>query len=197
VRNVEFRRAGPEDLSAILKLQSENYIAHLSPQERAEGFLSAEFTPAQLADMAADLGIIVAADSRSLLGYLCAFRTDMRSDSPVIAKMLESFAAAQYDGRPLSSYTTFIYGPVCIGRAHRRRGLLRGLYRVLRAEVEGKFEVGVAFVARDNPHSLQAHVAGLGMREVGEFEAGGNTYVLVAFKVSLTDSNNRGEKIGA
>ena len=43
--------------------------------------------------------------------------------------------------------------------------------------------MGVAFVSRDNPHSLHAHVAGLGMTEVGEFEVKGNIYVILAFRV--------------
>ena len=53
----------------------------------------------------------------------------------------------------------------------------------MQREVAGRFEVGVAFVARNNPHSLKAHVAGLGMAEVGEFEVKGSVYVILAFKV--------------
>jgi len=180
---VEFRRAQPQDFSAILKIQSANYVGNLSAEERREGFLSAEFTPEQVAEMVGDLGIIVAGDSESVLGYLCGFRCDFNHQSPVIAKMLEAFDSVEYEGKPLSSYRLFIYGPVCIDRPHRRRGLLRGLYEALKQEVTGQFEVGVAFVARNNPHSLRAHVDGLGMAEVGEFEVKGNVYVILAFKV--------------
>ncbi len=180
---VEFRRAQPQDFSAILKIQSANYVGNLAAEERGEGFLSAEFTPEQVAEMAGDLGIIVASDSGSLLGYLCGFRCDFNHQSPVLAKMLKAFDSVRYEGKPLSLYKVFIYGPVCIDRPHRRRGLLRGLYEALKREVTGQFEVGVAFVARNNPHSLRAHVAGLGMAEVGEFEVKGNIYVILAFKV--------------
>ena len=162
-----------------------NYLANLSLEERADGFLSAEFTYAQIAAMAADLGIMVACDSKeSVLAYVCGSPRDFNHQSPVVAKMLDSFATAEFEGRPLNSYKTFIYGPVCIRSAHRGRGLLRGLYEQLTREVAGTFEVGVAFVARSNPHSLRAHVAGLGMTEVGDFEVNGNVYVTLAFKVS-------------
>lgn len=180
---VEFRRARPQDFSAILKIQSANYVGNLPAEERGEGFLSAEFTPGQVAEMAGDPGIIVAGDSGSVLGYLCNSRCDFNHQSPVLAKMLETFDSVEYEGKPLSSYKTFIYGPVCIDRPHRGRGLLRGLYEALKGEVAGRFEVGVAFVARNNPHSLRAHVAGLGMAEAGEFEVQGNVYVILAFKV--------------
>ncbi len=43
--------------------------------------------------------------------------------------------------------------------------------------------LGVALIARNNPHSLQAHVAGLGMAEVGDFEVNGNIFATVAFRV--------------
>lgn len=181
--DVKFRRANQQDFPAILKIQAANYIGNLTVEEREEGFLSAEFTPEQVAEMASDLGIIVASDSSSVLGYLCGFRCDFHHQSPVIAKMLEAFDSVPYEGKPLSSYKVFIYGPVCLDRAHRRRGLLRGLYEALKREVTERFDVGVAFVARGNPHSLRAHVAGLGMAEVGEFEVKGNVYVILAFKV--------------
>jgi predicted GNAT superfamily acetyltransferase len=180
---VDFRRAKPQDFPNILKLQSDNYIGNLRIEERREGFLSAEFTPDQVAEMADDIGIIVASQSQSVLGYLCGFRCDFNHQSPVIAKMLQMFDRVYFQGKPLASYRTFIYGPVCIHRAHRGRGLLRGLYEALKKEVAGQFEVGVAFVARNNPHSLQAHVAGLDMAEVGEFEVKGNVYVILAFNV--------------
>ena len=180
---MEFRRARPEDFSAVLKIQSANYIGNLSVEEREEGFLSAQFTPVQIAELAADLGIVVASDSDSVVGFLCGFRCDFNHRSPVIARMIETFDSAQYEGKPLRSYKIFIYGPVCIDRRHRGRGLLRGLYEALKREVAGQFEVGVAFVARNNPHSLKTHVAGLGMAEVGEFEVNGNVYATLAFKV--------------
>ncbi|HWP58026.1 MAG TPA: hypothetical protein VNL14_09080 [Candidatus Acidoferrales bacterium] len=180
---MQFRRAEPRDFPAILALQSANYVGNLSASERAEGFLSAEFTPEQIAALASDIGIVVATESDSVLGYLCAFRPGFDHGSPVLAKMLETFPSTRFEGRPLSEYKTFVYGPVCIDRPYRGRGLLRGLYETLKRRVAGRFEVGVAFVARDNPRSLQAHVAGLGMAEVGEFDVKGHVYATLAFKV--------------
>ncbi|MBI2230982.1 MAG: N-acetyltransferase [Deltaproteobacteria bacterium] len=178
-----FRRAAPEDYPAILRLQSANYIASLSDEERKEGFLSAQFTLEQTAQIAEDLGTMVAVVDDALAGFLCAFRREFDSGSPVIAKMLDSYDRVTFEGRPLNSFNSYIYGPVCIAREHRRRGLLRGLYEAQKRDLAGRFEVGVAFVSRSNPHSLQAHVAGLGMTEVGDFELNGNVYAIVAFRV--------------
>jgi len=180
---VEYRRAEAIDYPHILRLQSANYVANLSEQERQEGFLSAQFTPEQTALIAQDLGTMVAVVDGALAGFLCAFRNEFETGSPVIAKMLGSYDRMRVDGRSLSSFESYIYGPVCIGREYRRRGLLRGLYEAQKRDLAGQFEIGVAFVARTNPHSLQAHVQGLGMSEVGDFEVKGNVYVALAFRL--------------
>jgi len=181
---VEYRRAGTTDYSQILRLQSANYIANLSEEERKEGFLSAQFTAEQTAQIAEDLGTMVATVDGNVAGFLCAFRNEFETGSAVIARMLESYDRMRFDGGLLKSFKTYIYGPVCVGREYRRRGLLRGLYEAQKRDLAGQFEIGVAFVARTNPHSLQAHVQGLGMSEVGDFEVSGNVYVALAFRLS-------------
>lgn len=180
---IEYRRATPADYADILRLQSANYIANLSAEERKEGFLSAEFTPEQVTEIAEDLGTMVAVVDNHIAGFLCAFRNEFETGSPVIAKMLESCDRMIFEGRALSSFGSYIYGPVCIGRNYRGRGLLRGLYDAQKKDLGGQFEIGVAFVSRSNPHSLKAHVDGLGMAEVGDFECRGSIYVTLAFRV--------------
>lgn len=126
---------------------------------------------------------MLAVVGEDVVGFLCAFRREFKTGSPVIAKMLESYNLVQFEGKPLGRYESYIYGPVCVAREYRRRGLLRGLYEAQKKDLTGQFEVGVAFVARNNPHSLAAHVSGLGMTEVGDFEVKGSRYVIVAFRV--------------
>jgi hypothetical protein len=47
----------------------------------------------------------------------------------------------------------------------------------------------VAFVSRSNPYSLNAHIVGLGMTEVGDFELKGNVYVILAFRLPLQSAS--------
>jgi hypothetical protein len=181
--DVSYRRALPGDYAAILSLQSANYVANLSAEERKQGFLSAQFTLEQTAQIAEDLGTIVAVIDNQIGGFVCAFRNEFETGSSVIAKMLESYDRFNFEARPLSAFKSYIYGPVCIGREYRGRGLLRGLYEAQKKDLAGQFEIGVAFVSRSNPHSLQAHIKGLGMTEVGDFECRGSAYVTLAFRV--------------
>jgi predicted GNAT superfamily acetyltransferase len=181
--DVSYRRALPEDYAAILKLQSANFIANLSEEERKTGFLSAEFTSEQTAQIAEDLGTMVAVVNKDIAGFLCAFRNEFETGSPVIAKMLESYDRMIFEGRALNSFRSYVYGPVCLARDFRGRGFLRGLHEAQKKDLAGQFEIGVAFVSRSNPHSLDAHVKGLGMTEVGDFECRGNIYVTLAFRL--------------
>jgi len=183
IAGVEFRRALPADYPAIVRLNSANFVANLAADDREDGFLSAVFTLTQIAAMAEDLGITVANVDGNLAGFLCAFRNDFEHGSPVVAKMIESYDRVDFEGQLLSRYNSYAYGPVCIDRAHRRKGLLRGLYEAQKQELAGQFEVGVALIARNNPHSMQAHVEGLGMTEVGEFAVNGNVFATVAFRL--------------
>jgi predicted GNAT superfamily acetyltransferase len=181
--SIEYRRAHPGDYPEILDLQSANFIANLTAEERNQGFLSAQFTPEQIARIAEDLGTTVAVVDGQVAGFLCAFRKEFETGSPVIAKMLEAYDRLNLEERPLSAFKSYIYGPVCIGREYRRRGLLRGLYDAQKRDLAGQFEIGVAFVSRNNLHSLSAHVAGLGMIEAGDFEVKGNVYATLAFRL--------------
>jgi hypothetical protein len=181
--SITFKRAARAEYPAILRLQSANHIANISLDERKEGFLSAEFTAEQVAAIAEDLGTMLAIVENKVAGFVCAFRGEFNHGSPVLATMLDCYDHVQFEGKPLSSFNSYIYGPVCIDRDYRRRGLLRGLYEAQKKDLAGRFEIGVAFVSRSNPRSLHAHVAGLGMTEVADFEFQGNTYVILAFRL--------------
>ena len=180
---VTYRRALPEHFPAILWLQSANHIANLSEEQRKEGFLAGNFTAEQIAAIAADLGTMLAIVENKIAGFLSAFRREFNHRVPVLEKMLDCYDQVPFEGKPLSSFNSYIYGPVCIDRDYRGRGLLRGLYEAQKKDLAGRFEIGVAFISRSNPHSLHAHVAGLGMTEVADFEFQGNTYVILAFRL--------------
>ncbi|MBU6434470.1 MAG: hypothetical protein KGS09_19780 [Nitrospirae bacterium] len=49
--------------------------------------------------------------------------------------------------------------------------------------LDEEFDVGVAFVADENAHSLRAHLDRLGMEQVGDFAFSGKDYHILAFEV--------------
>src|SRR5262245_7771497 len=133
------RRATPADYSGICELAAANYEQNLSPNDRQRGFLSAEFTSQQIADMATDLGIVVASDEGRVVGFACASRHDWSGQPPVVKNMFAKFDQIQFQGRPLTEYTAFVYGPVCVDVSYRGRGLAGELYRGIQQEVSGRY----------------------------------------------------------
>jgi len=179
---MDYRRLEARDLPALLALQEANLLANLTPEQRAQGFLSARFSAAQFTEMAADVAVMVAADADGIAGYLCASGLAFNRRVP-LAAMIERFPEIQFLGRPLSAQRCLIYGPVCVAGSRRGSGVLRGLYAALRDEIAGDYDAGVLFIAKDNPRSLAAHTDGLGMALVGDFAFAGGRYWILAFTV--------------
>lgn len=65
--------------------------------------------------------------------------------------------------------TLFLYGPVVVEQAFRRRGILRALFDHVSRELSATFGYGVAFVELSNDASLAAHQR-LGLEPIGDFE---------------------------
>lgn len=177
------RRLTDADYPGLLALQEANLFDNLPAAARKDGFLSARFSREQFARMHADIAVVVAADAEHIAGYLCASGIEFNRQFPLLAAMIGCYNYVSFRGRLLADQKTFVYGPVCVDRAYRGCGVLRGLYRALQREVAGQFEAGVAFVAKDNTHSLAAHVNGLGMHDVGGFEFKRRLYSILAFDV--------------
>jgi hypothetical protein len=186
---MQYRPLRDEDLPGVLALQEANLHANLSEAERAGGFLSARFGPEQFAAMAAQVGVMVAVDGDRVAAYACASEVDYNRRFPLLAAMIDAFPRTLFQGRTLDRATCFVYGPVCIERASRGRGVLRGLTDALRGHTAGRFDCGVAFIAQDNPRSLAAHVQGLGLIQAGGFEHNGRAYHLVVLPVRGHQTN--------
>lgn len=180
---MRYRPAVPGHLPALLALQKANLFSELSEEARKDGFLSAAFTAGHFETMAREVAVMVADDAGEVRGYVCAGSLAFHRQFPLLAAMIECFDHTSFLGRPLTAQRTFIYGPACVARSHRGKGVLRGLYDALRREVAGGYDAGVAFVAKDNVRSLGAHADGLGLTIAGDFAVGGKQYWILAFHV--------------
>lgn len=180
---MHYRPAVPGDLPALLALQEANLTSNLSEEARKDGFLSAAFTAAHFETMATEVAVMVADAAGEIRGYVCAGSLTFHGQFPLLAAMIACFERVSFLGRPLAAQRAFVYGPACVARSHRGTGVLRGLYEALRREVAGRYDAGVAFVAKDNTRSLGAHANGLGMTIAGDFAFDGTLYWILAFHV--------------
>jgi hypothetical protein len=180
---IDIHRAESEDYAGILSLQAENFIGNLKPADLGDGFLSAQFSLEQLEMIASRLGVMVARSNEDVEGFICAEYPGDAARNAIVARMLETFPQLTYEGKRLNEYRSFIYGPACVRRRSRGKGLLGRLYEQLKLMTAGKFELGVAFVSQVNVRSMRAHVEGLRMIRVGEFGYQDQVYDILVFKV--------------
>src|SRR5262245_45303017 len=139
---MEVRRATPLDMPGILQLQTASFIGNLKVEDRGDGFVSVEFTQQQFDAMATDCALIVAVERQQVLGYLCSASVDYCRQFPLLAALVQAFPKLHYAEKPLDSYRTFVYGPVCIALSQRGRGFLRALYQELLNVLGARYDLG-------------------------------------------------------
>jgi hypothetical protein len=73
----------------------------------------------------------------------------------------------------------YLYGPICVARAERGRGLAARMFAALRMQLPGR--AGILFIRRDNDDSMKAHLK-MGIHEVGEFTYHDAIHAILAYK---------------
>jgi GNAT superfamily N-acetyltransferase len=111
--------------------------------------------------------IAVAIDGSKLLGVLFTSEKAQASAAPVVA-MLRAWPGTA---------DAYVYGPTCIDEAARGQGVLEKLFAYVVARLPGR-EASL-FIKANNTRSLQAH-AKLGLRQVANFELGGEGFVVLS-----------------
>lgn len=182
-----FRRLVPRDLPSLLELQEANLLGNLPKEQHKDGFLSARFTSEQFAQMNREAAIVVAEDDGRSVGYACSAGVDFSRQFPILAAMIATFGQLTYLGTTLIDARVCIYGPVCVDRAWRGRGVLRGLIARMKEELAGQFDVAAAFISKTNTRSLAAHVDGLGMSVIGDYAFGAGRHWIIAFGIPPLD----------
>jgi acetyltransferase (GNAT) family protein len=113
--------------------------------------------------------VIATAEENELLGALLTQEKGFGAAPPVRAML------AAWPGQP----DAYVYGPVCIARDARGRGVLDALYAKLQTLFRGR--EAILFIREDNPRSLKAHLR-LGMREVARYDLDGERFIVLSDK---------------
>lgn len=159
---VVIRELTPDDYPWLLALIDANRAERLSATERAsQGFVQGVWNEAALQRLSTGPGLLLAELDGMRAGAALSSPPGAVTDGPagrtnVIAR--EVFGADGY----------FLYGPVIVAAAFRRRGVLRALSAALLARTADRYPAAVAFVQQDNQASLVTHRA-LGWRELSPF----------------------------
>lgn len=168
-----------------MELEARNYVGNLDASELADGFISI-LHPQEWFNWAVDCaGVHVAvADDGAVQGFIAVTAPPTGSglgSSPIIRAMLELAATLKMDGSPISQQRFALRGPVLIDPVARGRGLYSAFNAVTREVYRERFDLGVLFVAADNPRSLHTVTTKLGAKSLAIFEVDARQYHFLAF----------------
>lgn len=178
------RPATVDDVEGIAQLLDRYYVDRLTEAQKARGFLSVQFTTSGLQAMVLEPGIVIGvSEDNTVVAAAGSSPIPSHGGRGVFRKIDELIDQVTYNGKRLSQYRLFMYGPVCVDEAFAGQGLAGKLWRGFVDMVRGRYDVGLAFVSLANAISLKAHRDKLGMTQVCEFVAEGRHYALLAFDI--------------
>ena len=154
--------ATPDDIPGMLALQDANL-----PDKG--GSLSVRLTEDWFRDTILEKSIVVARCNSKVVGYVMGTSLAANAHIAIIQAMLRAYPA---------SPDCYLYGPICVAKSERGKGLARALFEQLRSLIPGR--PALLFVRADNPSSLQAHRK-MGMRELGTFDNEGVRYMALTY----------------
>ncbi|TGD89711.1 hypothetical protein BayCH28_03680 [Mycolicibacterium sp. CH28] len=183
--DVAIRLATRRDIAAMMALEARYYVDNLDPSERANGFISNLQSQDWFTWAVDSAGVHVAVtDDDSVVGFIAV--TDPPGPaqvglSPIVQAVVDLAETLEFNGKPISQYRFALRGPVCVDEAARGRGVYTAFNAATRAAYRGRFDLGVLFVAADNPRSLHTSTTKLGATSLAVFEVDSQRYHFLAF----------------
>lgn len=178
------RLAVPDDVPAMMALETRYYVGNLAPTARANGFLSVRHSAEWFASTLEAKGIHVAEIAGQVVGFIAVTGPPQRADTApctITRALLDLAEVTAFRGRPIVRQRFAVRGPVLIDEAARGQGIYTGFNAVTREAYRDRFEIGVLFVAADNPRSLHTTTMKLGAESLAVFDVDGRRYHFLAY----------------
>ena len=170
------------DIKGIRALQEKNLFSNLTEKERETGFVTTPFTTNQIEEIIKQNGIFIAENDDNLIAaYAFAGNWKYFEQWEIFNVMTSRFPKLSFEEHQISTENSFQYGPVCIDKDHRGKGLLNLIFEEMRIEFVKKYPISITFINKVNVISEKAHTKKLGWKIIDEFKFNNNTYIGLAF----------------
>lgn len=172
-----------EDLQQILDLQQANQPKNLTSEEiKAYGFITVVHDFSLLERMNAPFPHIIAKADNQVVGYVLVMLPELRTEIPVLFSMFEKIDELTIGGQPMSEFSYFVMGQVCVSKYFREQGIFGGLYQKMASEMKEIFDYIITEIATRNTRSMRAHERE-GFQVLLEFNDGLENWVIVGLKI--------------
>ncbi len=179
---IKTRIGNKNDIDRILSLQEKYLFRNLTDDERKSGFVTTPFTVNQIEEIIKQNGIFVAEDENDvIIAYAFAGSWNYFEQWEIFNFMVSRFPKLSFNGRKITTENSFQYGPVCIEKNQRGKGVLNLIFEEMRIEFLKNYPISITFINKVNEISEKAHTKKLGWVIIDEFEFNNNSYIALAF----------------
>lgn len=174
-----------EDIEKILELHFKYQIDSINEEDKKDGFITTAFTKEQIKELITlEQGIFVAIENEKVIAYVMSASWNFWSRWPMFAFMIEDLKNIEYKGKRLSVENSYQYGPVCVDKEYRGKGILEKLFEFARISMSKKYPILVTFINKINQRSYQAHTKKIGLEVIKEFSYNNNNYYELVYDTS-------------
>ena len=185
MKNLPLQLAKLEDADGILALQELYLVSNLSEDEKKSGFVTTPFSAEQLTYVINNEGLFIAKDDQKIIAYIFAESWDFFSQWPIFDYMISLFPKLKFLDFEINSTTSFQYGPICIDKKYRGKGLINLLFEFMRIHIVKKYPLSLTFINKTNAPSLKAHTEKLKWTIIADFEFNNNNYYILGYDMNM------------
>lgn len=147
-----------DELLQIHHLNRDNLRGNISEEEQEQQGFVTWLYPIQLLQQIHELApSIIVKEENKVVGYALVTPVEAGSFHPDLQAMIDDLETVDYNGRPLSSYTYYIMGQVCIDKEYRGKGIFLLLFKKHKELYMKEYELLVTEISTLNYRSQKAH----------------------------------------
>jgi GNAT superfamily N-acetyltransferase len=147
-----------DELIQVNKLNLQNLKANLSKREQEDqGFVTWLYPVSLLQQIHAISPAIIVKDNDKVVGYALVTPVEAACFHPELRTMIDYLETLNYKGKPLSSYSYYIMGQVCIDKNYRGKGIFNMLFQKHKELYNATYDLLVTEISTKNFRSQKAH----------------------------------------
>jgi Acetyltransferase (GNAT) family. len=147
-----------EELLQIHELNRENLKGNISQQEQEEqGFVTWLYPISLLQQVHEIAPSIIVKEDEKVVGYALVTPVEAGSFHPDLQTMIDNLNSVIYKNKPLSSYSYYVMGQVCIDKEYRGKGVFNMLFQKHKELYNDEYELLVTEISTTNYRSQKAH----------------------------------------
>ncbi|MFT5235105.1 MAG: hypothetical protein ACI8SK_000280 [Shewanella sp.] len=176
---MEIRLAQLDDVEQLQRLESHNINDELGSESQDHGLDGQAFGANELTHLIEKGCIVIAQDSKEIVGYVIAGPWAFFQTWPVYRHILKQLGQFSVTGVKLTQINSCQYGPIWIKRAYRGQGIFEQLVTTLKGHISTQFSFMLTFIAEDNMASFSAHTNKASMQVLDFFTFDERDYYLL------------------